>query len=121
VDEVKKVFQNEHTRENFEAAKGKTWGKVNELAAEVKSQGRKEAVSKFRLMSGHDCLAHHLHKSGIYQTSRCVLCNNPDDVTNSEYLLHCPTLNHEAQQTKDLVSFYWEAGETNDLIVSFCH
>jgi ribonuclease HI len=27
VDEVKNVFQNEHSQENFEAAKGKTWGK----------------------------------------------------------------------------------------------
>jgi hypothetical protein len=52
-------------------------------------------------MSGHDRLAHHLHKIGIYQTNRCVLCNNPDDVMDSEQLLHCPTLNHEAQQTKD--------------------
>jgi hypothetical protein len=38
VDEVKKVFQNEHIRENFEAAKGKTWEKIDELAAEVKSK-----------------------------------------------------------------------------------
>jgi hypothetical protein len=111
VDEVKKVFQNEHIRENFEAAKGKTWEEIDELAAEIKSKGRKEAVAKFRLMSGHDCLAHHLHKIGIYQTSRCVLCNNPDDVMDSEHLLHCPTLNHEAQQTKGLVTLYWEARE----------
>jgi hypothetical protein len=26
-------------------------------------------------------------------------------------LLDCPTLNHEAQQTKDLVRLYWEARE----------
>jgi hypothetical protein len=57
-------------------------------------------------MSEHDCLAHHLHKIG-----RCVLCNNLDDVMDSEQLLHCPTLNHEAQQTKDLVTLYWEARE----------
>jgi urease accessory protein UreE len=30
---------------------------------------------------------------------------------DTEHLLHCPTLNHEAQQTKDLVSLYWEARE----------
>jgi hypothetical protein len=111
VDEVKKVFQNEHIRENLEAAKGKTWEKIDEIRAEVKSKGCKEAVAKFRLMLGHDCLAHHLHKIGIYQPSRCGLCNNPDDVMDSEHLLHCPTLNHEAQQTKDLVSLYWEARE----------
>jgi hypothetical protein len=108
VDEVKKVFQNEHVRENFEAAQGKM-EKIDELAAEVKSKGRKEAVEKFRLVSGHDSLAHHLHKIGIYQTSRCVLCNNPDDVMDSEHLLHYPTINHEAQQTKYLVNLYWEA------------
>jgi hypothetical protein len=32
--------------------------------------------------------------------------DNPDDVMDSEHLLHCPTLNHEAQQAKDLVSLY---------------
>jgi hypothetical protein len=53
VHEVKKVFQNEHIRENFEAAKGKMWEKIDELAVEVKSKGRKEAVAKFILMSGH--------------------------------------------------------------------
>jgi hypothetical protein len=111
VDEVKKVLQNEHIRENVEAAKGETWEKIDELAAEVKSKGHKEAVANFRLMSGHDFLAHHLHKIGIYQTSRCVLCNNPDDVMDGEHLLHCPILNHEAQQTKDLVSLYCEARE----------
>jgi hypothetical protein len=50
---VKKVFQNEHFQENFEAAKGKTWEKIDELAVEIKSKGRKEAVAQFRLMSGH--------------------------------------------------------------------
>jgi hypothetical protein len=38
VDEVK----NEHIRENFEAAKGQTWENIDELAAEVKSKGRKK-------------------------------------------------------------------------------
>jgi hypothetical protein len=95
--------------------------KIDELAAEVKSKGRKEALAKFRLMSGHECLAHHLHKIGIYQTSRYVLCNNPDNVMDSEHLLHCSTLNHEAPQTKGLVSLYWEAREKNDLLISFCH
>jgi hypothetical protein len=47
VDEVKKVFQNEHIRENFKAAKGKSWKKIDELAAEVRSKGHKEAVAKF--------------------------------------------------------------------------
>jgi hypothetical protein len=72
-------------QEKFEAAKGKTWEKIDELA-EVRSKGHKEAVAKFRLMKGHDCLAHHLHKIGVYQTSRYILCNNPDDVMDSEHL-----------------------------------
>jgi hypothetical protein len=85
--------------------------KIDELAPDVKSKGRREAVEKFRLMPRHDCLTHHLHKTGIYQTSRCDLCNNPNDAMDSEHLLHCPTLNHEAQQTKDLVSLYWDTRE----------
>jgi hypothetical protein len=91
----------ENILKQLEEGRGK---KIDELAAEVKSKGCKEAVANFRLMSGHDRLAHHLHKIGIYQSSRCVLCNNPDDVMDSEH-------KHEAQQTKDLVSLYWEATE----------
>jgi hypothetical protein len=89
----------------FEAAIGKIWEKIDELAAEVKSKGRKEAVSKFTLMSGHDCLTHHLHKIGIYQTAdvSCATIQTMSWTVN--------TLNHEAQQTKDHVSLYWEARE----------
>jgi hypothetical protein len=39
------------------------------------------------------------------------------EVMDSEHLLHCPTLNHESQQTKDLVSLYSEAREKNYLSV----
>jgi hypothetical protein len=36
---------------------------------------RSHAVATFRLISGHDCLAAHLHGPSIYSPTVCVLCN----------------------------------------------
>ncbi|VDO11646.1 unnamed protein product [Rodentolepis nana] len=36
---------------------------------------RIEAVAEFRLRTGHDCLAKHLHRLGVYTQPTCPLCN----------------------------------------------
>ena len=56
MEEVKKTWDHENTINNQAAAKGKQWEKAEELAKQMKLKGRKEAVAKFRLKSGHDCL-----------------------------------------------------------------
>ena len=55
MEEVKKTWDHENTINNQAAAKGK-WEEAEELAKQMKLKECKEAVAKFRLMSGHDCL-----------------------------------------------------------------
>ena len=61
MEEVKKICDHENTINR----KGKQWEKAEKLAKQMKLKGLKEAVAKFRLMSGHDCLPHHLYRLGM--------------------------------------------------------
>ena len=81
----------ENTRENIAAARGKPWEKIDELYTEMKRKGFKEAVPKFRLMPGYDCLAHYLHRICICQLNKFVVCYDLDLVMNKHHLL-CLTL-----------------------------
>ncbi|KAJ4438090.1 hypothetical protein ANN_14029 [Periplaneta americana] len=49
---------------------------------------RKSSVAAFRLATGHDCLAKHLHRIGIYQSPNCPLCNSNQEM-DSERLNLC--------------------------------
>ena len=108
MEEVKETWNHENTINNQAAAKGK-WEEAEELAKQMKLKECKEAVAKFRLMSGHDCLPHHLYRLGMYPSSSCPLCADPDQEMDQQHLLHCPQLNNEAQNKLDFVSLYWEA------------
>ena len=101
----------ENQEENITRARGKLWEKIDELYSEVKHKDRKEAVAKFRQMSRHDSLAHHLHRIHVYQSDKCVLCNDPDLIMGKHHLLVCPTLNPTAQHSKDVARLYWETRE----------
>jgi hypothetical protein len=39
---------------------------ISKIWAEYKGKPRKEMIEKFRFKTGHDCLAAHLRKIGIY-------------------------------------------------------
>ena len=62
IQEIKKAFHMENQEENITTSRGKLWEKIDEVYTEGKHKDRKEAVAEFRLMSGHDCLGHHLHR-----------------------------------------------------------
>ena len=74
MEEVKKTWDHENTINNQATAKGKQWEKAEGLAKQMKLKGCKDAVAKFRLMSGHDCLPHYLYRLGMYPSSSCPLC-----------------------------------------------
>jgi hypothetical protein len=50
-----------------ELAAAKKWRDIHKIWAEYKGKPRKEVVVNFRLKTGHDCLAAHLSKIGIYE------------------------------------------------------
>ncbi|VDO01248.1 unnamed protein product, partial [Rodentolepis nana] len=52
---------------------------------------RIEAVAEFRLRTGHDCLAKHLHRLGVYTQPTCPLCNLHEEMEKT-HLIRCPAL-----------------------------
>ena len=64
---------------------------------------RKTAVAHFRLNTGHDCLAAHLFRIGIYTSPHCPLCNTDNNMDRT-HLLQCQALHSTSIQDK-----YWEA------------
>ncbi|KAJ4434320.1 hypothetical protein ANN_22877 [Periplaneta americana] len=65
---------------------------------------RKSSVAAFRLATGHDCLAKHLHRIGIYQSPNCPLCNSNQEM-DSEHLKICASVaDHD-----NIFEKYWSA------------
>ena len=65
---------------------------------------RREAVAQFRLATGHDCLAKHLHHISILRNPNCTLSNQ--GIMDSNHLNICSTLT-----STTLTDRYWEARE----------
>ena len=74
---------------------------IHKIWAEYKCKPRKEAIAKFRLKTGHDCLAAHLRKTGIYESSDYTICQMPNSTKDKEHLLHCLYLNTDQQVLKN--------------------
>ena len=82
----------------------KTSDKVwNDTLSRTPDSPRCAAVAEFRLITGHDCLPHHLHRFGIAPSPIWPLCDL-QVVLDKNHLLHWPAL-----LTKTLISRYWEA------------
>jgi hypothetical protein len=69
---------------------------------------RKEAVARFRLKTGHDCLAAHLHKIKVYSSDECTLCSIQGTSMNADHL-NCRKLDSSAQTAGDIAKLYWDA------------
>ena len=63
---------------------------------------RKTAVALFRMETGHDFLAEHLHRTGCLQKSKCLLCKE-DAIMNECHLSECKTLSGD-----NSIVLYWE-------------
>ncbi|XP_015917597.1 uncharacterized protein [Parasteatoda tepidariorum] len=66
----------------------------------IQNSPRSTAVAAFRLETGHDCLAKHLYRIGIFSSPMCTLCNQNFEM-DKDHLLSCSSLNEE-----DLLSRY---------------
>jgi len=98
-----------------EKSKGKIWEGIQDSWKSYGLKPRKEAVAKFRLQTGHDCLAEHLSKIGIFQTNSCTICKT--GIMNSAHLLTCSGLDRDSQKIGDIAKLYWDARDCmNNLI-----
>jgi len=71
-----------------------------------KNKPRKQAVANFRLNTGHDCLAAHLHRIKIFSNNYCTICKLRNTIMDKDHLLVCPKLDHIS---KELPKLYWDA------------
>ena len=67
---------------------------------------RTKAVAAFRLETGHDCLAKHLHWFNILSSDNCMLCRLPDTVMDSHHLTQCAAL--KENESRDMTALYWD-------------
>ncbi|KAJ4443808.1 hypothetical protein ANN_05588 [Periplaneta americana] len=72
-------------------AQGKKWNSLHHNPQLIPDLPRKSSVAAFRLATGHDCLAKHLHRIGIYQSPNCPSCNSNQEM-NSEHLKICASV-----------------------------
>ena len=98
-----------YKQEAEKLATTKKWTDIHKIWAEYNGKHLKEAVVNFGLKTGHDCLAAHLGKSGIYETSKCIICQMPNSTMDKEHLLHCPNLDTDQQVLKNTIELYWDA------------
>ena len=87
------------------AASNKKWEHLYTNPKIIPDIPRKTAVAKFRLATGHDCLAKHLHRIGILPPLKCILCNHTNDDTDGHHLEVCPAV----KDVHTAVEKYWRA------------
>ena len=93
------------------ASEGKAWEPLLSNPIPITLQ-RKEGVACFRMQTGHDYLAKHLHRIGVLPSPTCLLCNIED--MTALHLQTCPSLgdvnfNSDDSNWAKLSKLYWAA------------
>jgi hypothetical protein len=88
---------------------GKQWANIHLDWPLNSKMPRKEAVVRFRLKTGHDCLAAHLHKIKVYSSDECTLCRIQGTSMTADHLLNSRKLDSSAQTAGDIAKLYWDA------------
>ena len=97
---IRNAINNEHHKSITNRTQSSTW---KDKLITVPDWPRRESVAKFRMSTGHDCLAGHLHRFGIYESPLCNLCNQ-NHIMDAEHLMNCPALRKPTSWER-----YWEA------------
>ncbi|KAJ4452169.1 hypothetical protein ANN_03687 [Periplaneta americana] len=94
----------------------KKWNSLHHNPQLIPNLPRKSSVAAFRLATGHDCLAKHLHRIGIYQSPNCPLCNSNQEM-DSEHLKICASVaGHD-----NICEKYWSARGQMTLLSNAWH
>lgn len=102
---IRNIFQDKLKQTHKISCEGKSWENLMNKCI-IPDGPRREAVATFRLTTGHDCLAAHLHKISILPSPECVLCHKNGTIMNSQHLKVCSAL---IDCNSDLTTLYWEA------------
>ncbi|KAJ4432305.1 hypothetical protein ANN_20924 [Periplaneta americana] len=97
-------------------SQGKKWNFLHHNPQLIPDLPRKSSVAAFKLATGHDCLAKHLHRIGIYQSPNCPLCNSNQEM-DSEHLKICVSVaDHD-----NIFEKYWSARGQMTLLSNAWH
>ncbi|GBM06104.1 hypothetical protein AVEN_265166-1 [Araneus ventricosus] len=83
---IKLFLKNLCTSNCYGSTALKSWRRVS--PSSIPDKPRCDAVAAFRLTTGHDCLAAHLHRLGISTEPFCPLCDS-GEVMERDHLLRC--------------------------------
>ncbi|VDO01647.1 unnamed protein product [Rodentolepis nana] len=97
---IRKEFLTSRHNELKARTKEKQW---TVTLSDIADWPRIEAVAEFRLRTGHDCLAKHLHRLGVYTQPTCPLCNRQEEMEKA-HLIRCLALKTMSESQR-----YWEA------------
>ncbi|KAJ4444903.1 hypothetical protein ANN_06701 [Periplaneta americana] len=101
---IKSTYLDFNKQNLITQSQGKKWNSLHQNPQLIPDLPRKSSVAAFRLTTGHDCLAKHLHRIGIYQSPNCPLCNSNQEM-DSEHLKSCASLaGHD-----NIFEKYWSA------------
>ncbi|KAJ4436603.1 hypothetical protein ANN_16636, partial [Periplaneta americana] len=101
---IKSTYLDFNKQNLITQSQGKKWNSLHHNPQLIPDLPRKPSVAAFRLATGHDCLAKHLHRIGIYQSPNCPLCNSNQEM-DSEHLKICASVaGHD-----NIFEKYWSA------------
>ena len=88
---IKSTYLDFNKQNLITQSQGKKWNSLHQSPQLIPDLPRKSSVAAFKLATGHDCLAKHLHRIGIYQSPNCPLCNSNQEM-DSEHLKICASV-----------------------------
>ena len=113
---IKSTYLNFNKQNLITQSQGKKWNSLHQNPQLIPDLPRKSSVAAFRLATGHDCLAKHLHRIGIYQSPNCPLCNSNQEM-DSEHLKICASVaGHD-----NIFEKYWSARGQMTLLSNAWH
>jgi hypothetical protein len=83
--------------------------RIEAVTRKVKWKNRQTETAQFRLETGNDLLAKHLHKLGITDSNKCTLCATEQHTRG--HLQRCP----ELQNIRDALSKNMAEPERNPI------
>ncbi|KAJ4432020.1 hypothetical protein ANN_20634 [Periplaneta americana] len=92
------------------------WNSLHQNPQLIPDLPRKSSVAAFRLATGHDCLAKHLHRIGIYQSPNCPLCNSNQEMDSEHLKIYASLAGHD-----NIFEKYWSARGQMTLLSNAWH
>ncbi|KAJ4451514.1 hypothetical protein ANN_02978 [Periplaneta americana] len=85
---IKRRFREETLQHHITVCEGRKWSSVLTSEA-IPNHPRKESVATFRILSGQDLLAAHLHRFSILPSSVCFLCKDESNAIDWDHVSKC--------------------------------